>query len=231
MQKNGTVKIEYVLDKETGTLKENLSLLVDLTPNIKDLLEKFSLLYIQKKNFEKEGLSDELMNSIQNVLAIAKYEDMEKQIISAFGIEKGQEIIYQEKKRVLNLEKKLGFRFFVSAVERLENLFRTKILFFPKGLIVITKNNNNNYQNVVLTNQTGEKFKFVKYAQIVLNGEIYFELAIDEEMNIARKLNYYRVEKIENGLKLLLVQDENLFNKIGDIFEERLSEYFEFAEE
>lgn len=208
---------ERLLDKETGALKENLSLLVDLTPNIKDLLEKFSLLYIQKKNFEKEGLSDELMNSIQNVLAIAKYEDKEKQIISAFGIEKGQEIIYQEKKRVLNLEKKLGFRFFVSAVERLENLFRTKVLFLPKGLIVITKNNNNNYQNVVLTNQTGEKFKFVKYAQIVLNGEIYFELAIDEEMNIARKLNYYRVEKIENGLKLLLVQDENLFNKLSII--------------
>ena len=87
------------------------------------------------------------------------------------------------------------------------------ILFNKKYYQTYTINNNDNYQNVVLTNQTGEKFKFVKYAQIVLNGEIYFELAIDEEMNIARKLNYYRVEKIENGLKLLLVQDENLFNK------------------
>ena len=30
---------------------------------------------------------------------------------------------------------------------------------------------------------------------------------------------------------LSVVEDEKLFNKIGDIFEERLSEYFEFAEE
>ena len=39
------------------------------------------------------------------------------------------------------------------------------------------------------------------------------------------------VEDEDGEVYLEPIEDENLFNKIGDIFEERLSEYFEFAEE
>ena len=39
------------------------------------------------------------------------------------------------------------------------------------------------------------------------------------------------VEDEDGEIYLEPIEDEKLFNKIGDIFEERLSEYFEFAEE
>ncbi|MBO5066230.1 MAG: DUF1292 domain-containing protein [Clostridia bacterium] len=39
------------------------------------------------------------------------------------------------------------------------------------------------------------------------------------------------IEDEDGEIYLEPIEDENLFNKIGDIFEERLSEYFEFAEE
>lgn len=39
------------------------------------------------------------------------------------------------------------------------------------------------------------------------------------------------VEDEDGEVYLEPIEDEKLFNKIGDIFEERLSEYFEFAEE
>ena len=39
------------------------------------------------------------------------------------------------------------------------------------------------------------------------------------------------VEDDDGDVYLEPIEDEKLFNKIGDIFEERLSEYFEFAEE
>ncbi len=39
------------------------------------------------------------------------------------------------------------------------------------------------------------------------------------------------IEDEDGEVYLEPIEDENLFNKIGDIFEERLSEYFEFAEE
>ena len=39
------------------------------------------------------------------------------------------------------------------------------------------------------------------------------------------------VEDEDGEVYLEPIEDENLFNKIGDIFEERLSEYFEFEEE
>lgn len=39
------------------------------------------------------------------------------------------------------------------------------------------------------------------------------------------------VEDEDGEIYLEPIEDENLFNKIGDIFEERLSDYFEFEEE
>ncbi len=199
------VDAERYIDKSTGGLRANIGFEPD--PVLAKLFGELCGLYTEKQHFATEyGWDDDLLNHIEAVLAIAAYEDMEKRIIAELGADAGERVIYETKKEIVAFERELGVVFFSQAVERMEALFRTRVLFSPEGEIVLTDKDCLCEQSVTLVNKHGERLAFTKWAQIAHRGEIYIELELLEDMKIG-KFHYYRLAQAQGGWMLTLVED------------------------
>jgi hypothetical protein len=210
---------ERLLDEETGELNENAQVIVGKDKALNESLLRLSELSAQKKQIEKEsGFDDELYLKVVSVVAIGDYEKMEKRIIDELGKEQGERVIYEEKKKAAEFEKTVGVYFFGDAVERMEEWFEIKVLYPTDGEITLTKENNFLEQNLLLRNEQGLKIPFKKTAQTTYRGVIYLELISLQNRKI-RGVNYYTVEQTDNGQKLVLLEDEKLYETLYDLCE------------
>lgn len=205
---------ERFLEKDTGKIKPETALIVGENAEILGLLAKLSALYIERQSFAELGWTDDLMHLISVILASAKCSNKEEEIVAELGLEQGERVIYEEKKKVLKLEKELGIRFFEDDVERLEALFKVRILYPLSAQTVIKDEENLTEENWVLANADGECFQLEKYAQLRYKNALYVELIFPDEIKLKRKLNYYKIEKKKSGTRFVLVEDEELFEKL-----------------
>lgn len=205
---------ERFLEKETGKIKPETEFFIGQNEELKVLLSALSALYIEKMSFASLGWTDDLMNHIAVVLASGKCQEKEEEIIAELGLQQGERVIYEEKKKVLKLEKELGVRFFEGDVERLEALFKVRVLFpFPEQTKMKAEENLIE-ENWILINADGECFQVEKYAQLRYKNALYVELIFPEEIKLKRKLNYYKVEKTKRGIRFVLVEDNELYEKL-----------------
>ena len=117
-----------LIDKETGKIKPGAEAFLD-SSKLSFLLAELSELYIKMLGIYP-GLQGELNCNLNSVLAISAYSEMEKEIIKAFGKSAGERIIYEQKKRVLAFEEKLGMEFFAPEVLKYEAIEKIRFLDF-----------------------------------------------------------------------------------------------------
>ena len=205
------VDAERYIDKSTGAIRENVGFELDSEPELKEMLGELSRLYLEKRRLgERYNWDDELYRSVHVVVKIAECEDFERKIIDELGREEGEIVIYEAKKEVLRIERELEMVFFAPQVERMEALFKLRVLFPTEADITVTQEDYLDFfgeQTVVLKNKKGEKFSFAKYAQITYRGCIYLELELLEDMNI-KKFVYYKLDSEGEEQRLTLVEDE-----------------------
>ncbi|MBQ9745387.1 MAG: hypothetical protein IJW21_01010 [Clostridia bacterium] len=201
---------ELLIDKATCAPKAGVPAMIGDDEALNGMVQEFGALCAEKEEFAAIGWDDDLMNHISNVLAIAAYENMEKEIIAEFGRDKGQKIIYEEKKKGAELEKELGGKILIDSVERMEALFRKKHLFPAAGDIDTSKEDNLDEGHLTIVNDMGEPLRFEVWSQLHYKGELYIELELMEEMKTP-KMNYY---KVLSPAELLLVEDEDAIKEL-----------------
>lgn len=207
LEKNDSVctEAEKLIDKTSGAVKAAAEALLCGDAELAGMVREFGALCAEKEEFASIGWDDDLMNHLENVLAIAAYENMEKEILAELGRDEGQLVIYEEKKRAAELEKELGGKVLADAVERLEALFSKKHLFPAPGDIDTSKEDNFDEAHLTLLNSKGEKLRFEVWSQLHYKGKLYIELELHEDLK-TQKMNYYRVV---SPTELVLVEDES----------------------
>lgn len=211
LEENGSIcsDAERLFDKETGALRGEAESIIGNDRALRDMLTDFGELLLNKRSFAEFGWRDTLISTIDPVLAIAEYSDMEKKIIAELGLDDGQKVIYEIKKKVVEFEKELGISFFGEEILRMRDLFRIKRLFSKKGEISVSDKDNLETQKLTLTNNDGELLKCEKTAQITHNGSLYIELEILEDIRVC-VFNYYVFKQSDNCQSLVLVEDKAL---------------------
>ena len=104
---------------------------------------------------------------------------------------------------------------------------------------IMTDNLNENYGNNIVTvvDEEGVEHNFEELDRIETDDGRYIALLpiyadAEEILDGDGELIILSVVEDEDGETYLEpIEDENLFNEIGEIFEERLADYFEFDEE
>lgn len=206
---------ERLIDKETGGLKKIAELIVGDDTALRRTLNDFRELWLNLQSFAEFGWKDELVSSIDPVLAIADYSSMEDRIMLELGSDKGQRVIYEIKKKAVEFEESIGKDFFRIEVLKLRDLFRIKQLFSNKGEIKIIGKDNLKVQSLVLTNGEGEKLKCNKVAEIIHNGASYLELELLEDLKICT-FNYYVTEDKDGSQALRLIEDRALVKLLDE---------------
>ena len=210
---------ERLIDTHTGGLKVGVETIVGGNTTLLEMLERLGKLHLKKQAIAQEyGWQDEVIANVSVVLAIGKYEEIEKKIFAELGARKGEETIYEQVKKAVEFEKELGVYFFADKAKKMEELFRIRTLYSPNNEVELTKENNFTVQKVFLVNLNGEKLAFEKMAQVAYAGQIYLELVYSGETRI-RALNYYKVKQTPNGQQFLMEEDENIFKILWDLVE------------
>ena len=206
------VDSERYIDKKSRCLRGNIG--IELPNNINDMFTRFIELYnIIEEYKEKYGWDDSTINNIDVVLAIAKYEQFEKDIIKKYGKYEGLHIIYEIKKEAVSFEKQLGVSFFENVVNKMEVLFRINVLFPLKDLKIQGKNNILE-EDINLVNVDGEVFAFRKTAELYYDNKVYIEFILLEDINI-NKDHYYELVTNCYEQKLVRVEDASLDRKLN----------------
>lgn len=200
---------ERLFDKESGRLKKEAELVIGDDNALRGMLSEFEKLLMNKRSFAEFGWGDRLISTIDPVLAIAEYSDMEKKIIAELGLDEGQRVIYGIKKKIVEFEKELGISFFGESVLKMRDLFRIKQLFSNSSEINVNEKDNLETQRLVLTNSAGESIRCEKTAEITHNGSLYIELELLEDIRVC-VFNYYLFSNSDNRQTLRLVEDKQL---------------------
>ena len=210
---------ECLIDKSTGELKRHALLVLGEDAALLRMANELCELWQRLHSFAEFGWTDELGSSIDPVLAIAEYSEMEHKIIDELGLDEGQRVIYEIKKRVVEFEETIGKDFFREDVLKLRDLFRFKRLLAKPYEIKLGQSDNLDTQDLVLTNNDGETFRCEKVAQIAHNGSQYVEIELREDVRIC-VFNYYLVAD-DACRELRLVEDRDLV-KLLDTKRDRL---------
>ena len=210
---------ERLIDKNTGELKKNALLVLGDDATLLRMVNELCELWQRLHSFAEFGWTDELGSSIDPVLAIAEYSDMERKIIDQLGLDEGQRVIYEIKKRVVEFEETIGKDFFREDVLKLRDLFKFKRLYAKPYEIRLGKTDNLDTQNLVLKNNDGDTVRCEKVAQITHNGSQYVEIELHEDVRIC-VFNYYLTAD-DACSELRLVEDRDLV-KLLDSKRDRL---------
>ncbi len=206
-----TGNAEDLIDGSSGKLKRGAELAVN---GDSELLHMLNTLAAMKQELSAYGAThrwdDGVMNNVDVILAIASYEDMEKMMHRELGRDMAECIIYEEKKRIVTVERERGIRFFADEVEMMDALFRIRVLFPTVTELSLDRSDNADTLDVELTNGMGETIRFRKSGQITYGKAMYVELILLDDMRIRRTLNHYRVDQSDGALVLTLVEDEKL---------------------
>ena len=196
------------IDKSTGNVKPNAEWILEGDEALLAMVKELGELYIKKQYFaETFKWTDSLMPNLDIILANAKVEELEKEIIAHFGKEEGRTFICTVKKEMAAFEKEIGVRFYADDAERMETLLRIRVLFSPKNEIEITAEDNVDEQPLNLSNEKGESLRFQKNSLLHHRNAIYTELEFLEEAR-GKKLHYYKLEQTKDGQKLIMEEDE-----------------------
>lgn len=159
-----------------------------------------------------EDNREDIDAQLRLVVAIGDYRDMERELVSKFGIDIAQEVMLECKREVVGRERSRGIVFYSEDVERLENIIAIKHLTIPISLR-IDRQENMDMMDVCLPNDKGEKYHFRTWSVLHLDGEAYIELELLEDMRVG-KFNYYHISKSTSTLKM--VQDNSLTRRLDE---------------
>ena len=157
-----------------------------------------------------EDNREDIDAQLRLVVAIGDYRDMERELVSKFGIDKAQEVMLECKREVVGRERSRGIVFYAEDVERLENIIAIKHLTIPTSLR-IDRQENMDMMDVCLPNDKGEKYHFRTWSVLHLDGEAYIELELLEDMRVG-KFNYYHI----SNSTLKMVQDNSLTRRLDE---------------
>ena len=157
-----------------------------------------------------EDNREDIDAQLRLVVAIGDYRDMERELVSKFGIDKAQEVMLECKREVVGRERSRGIVFYAEDVERLENILAIKHLTIPISLR-IDRQENMDMMDVCLPNDKGEKYHFRTWSVLHLDGEAYIELELLEDMRVG-KFNYYHI----SNSTLKMVQDNSLTRRLDE---------------
>ena len=205
---------ELLIDRDTCEIKPSAVMLFSKDEELMGYLERLSELLVERKKFaEMYGWEDELKNHIDCVVAIGNASDYEKLIVTELGKKAGLVIVCEMKREAVKYERELGLTFYAGDVERLEDLFRIRVLYSPAREIDIGKEDNLDERELVLISEGGEALRFKKSARMTLRGRVYIELEILEELKV-KKFNYYTVSDTDRGQMLTLEEDDELYEEL-----------------
>lgn len=157
-----------------------------------------------------EDNREDIDAQLRLVVAIGDYRDMERELVSKFGIDKAQEVMLECKREVVGRERSRGIVFYAEDVERLENIIAIKHLTISTSLR-IDRQENMDMMDVCLPNDKGEKYHFRTWSVLHLDGEAYIELELLEDMRVG-KFNYYHI----SNSTLKMVQDNSLTRRLDE---------------
>lgn len=204
---------EDLLDGKTGGLKRGAKLAVGGDTELLGKLNELAALGAELAGFiGMHSWDDGVMNSIDAVLAIASYEELEQQMLAELGRDAAERIIYEEKKRISAVERERGMYFFADGVALMETLFKIRTLCPTATELSLDRKDNYDTIDLELTNDRGQRIRFRKTGQIFHESALYVELVLLDDLRIRRQLQHYRVEQTHDGLVLTLVEDEELHN-------------------
>lgn len=214
--------VDTCIDKQTSTLKQSARSILD-EAGLVDEATSYAGLCAQKRAYVDEyGWRDETLANISAVIAIAQVRDLEKAMTSELGLDVAQKIMLEEKERVLAFEKETKTNFFAVEVDFLRDLLRIKTLFETDESIKLFATSNKIAQQITLANADGETFKCTKSAQLSMDGNVYVEIILPEDIK-TNQYTYYKVISEPNRKKLVLAQDEQdkkrldaLYDKLPD---------------
>ena len=164
---------------------------------------------------------DGLIEQIDAVIAIARVDDTEAEIIASLGVEQGELLILDCLERIVNVERDRDRYFFRERLERLKNLRSIRVLRPTETELEITLSDNGEFEEIDITNADGERIPFVKSGQIRYNGSVYIELSVNDMRKIGRPLCHYLVDQDAGGIVLRLVEDVELSDRLYDIIEHK----------
>ncbi|MBR2974859.1 MAG: hypothetical protein IKC47_03860 [Clostridia bacterium] len=163
-------------------------------------------------------VEDDLIQSINVVLAIDCYEKLEKRIIAQLGQIQGEKVIYPIKVKGAEYEKQQGGIVLQDGVERLEAIFALECLYGAQGDVPVADHNNQQNEDFLLKNSAGRQFRFEKFSQYTYQGNVYFEMDLLEEIKIG-KLNYYMVVYEDGKQKLVRERNPQIIDTLYELCE------------
>ena len=154
---------------------------------------------------------------VNTVIAIAKYEALEKQILDSLGRERGEELILSVKSAVAIKEAERGIRFFTEQVESLTDLCRVRRLYPIPFEFTPPRDTRDLDEHIILVDSDGVALDYHLIASILYGGGHYLELVPPDEIKTRRRLFYYKIEQENGGISLNLVGDEILHDRLSEI--------------
>ena len=205
---------ERYVDRTTGKIKENIGIVPtgDLLSALTELGGLAATLELFARDERWRGNAG---SSIDSVLSISHYEQVEKKIIAELGLLRGRQAILEVKKSVLDTESELGLDFFAGQADALDGLIRTMTLYAREGALDLNRPDNLDEQEVNLVNLFGEYLRYKTSSKISYGGRCYVELERLEEIK-ALTFSYYLAEFNGQGYCLTLVEDRELVRALDD---------------
>ena len=198
---------ERLLDKQTGAVKPIAKILLEDAPELLLKVHTLSTLFRQRIPYAVHGWDDDLIHHLDAISIIAKYQEMEKEILATLGREAGEKAILDIKRQVLPLERELGMTYFATEVAKMEATIALRTLISPKKGGLLYHRECLGEGEVTLQNPYGQSFLFERSAEFIFDGALYVELELLERLPVCAFL-YYEVEAMGEDYCLTCVEDK-----------------------
>ena len=204
---------ENLIDKSTNSLKPLASEIIGSNDHLNEIIVGLVELFAEKQSYIDDGFKDEFSCSTQILLAKAQCDNFEKEIVAVYGKTEASKIIYEQKIKIVEFERELGVYFFSDEVLRLKQLNSIGELYSTKEQLILTEEDNLNSQAITLKSTDGNLIQCQKTGQFYYLGKIYLEICLPDEYKI-RQLNYYKIEELKDCYRLILEEDNAIFEQL-----------------